>query len=128
MTLDEIDPIGIAVTYLKSQFPTTKVSPDLVGHSPGQAWIEVVQIDISRHVENAMDAADLAFYVYGPDKKSVSALSRQVRACLLNMRNQVVVGAYINNVEDGTGPADNADDTSNEQRFIYTACLYYTVI
>lgn len=121
-----IDPISLAISYLRPLFPGVKVQADLVGREPGIPTIEVVLIDIDVKVEHKLYGADLAFYAYHSTKRDAVALAITLQNTLLElMPNKTVTGAYVTAVEDGIGPKDQADETSLEQRYLYTACIYY---
>ncbi|MEU4579976.1 hypothetical protein [Nonomuraea sp. NPDC023979] len=120
-----IDPVEVALTFLKPRLPGIAVSGSLVGHATHGRHLVVTLVGGRREVRNRLDRWALDFDAYGPDKRGALQLALTARAALLEeLPGRAVGGAVVADVVEDLGPSDISDSVSREHRFVFSHALY----
>ncbi|WP_433434500.1 hypothetical protein [Nonomuraea sp. CA-141351] len=120
-----IDPVEVAITFLKPRLSGVAVSGSLVGHATNSRRLVVTLIGGTREVRNRLDRWRLDFDAYGPDKRAALQVALTAREFLLEeMPGRTVGGVVVADVSEELGPSDISDPVSREQRFVFSHAIY----
>lgn len=122
-----VDPLPLVISYLKSchDIPADAVTGTLVGRNVGETTIYVIHSGGYRMVRDRMDRADILYDVYGQDAASAGSLAYLVREYLLeHLPGEILGGAQVLDVHEGSSPRWHPDKESLEPAFTGEVCLY----